>query len=57
MIKKLTSGPPTSSYTNDFKHNYFHLPILNFGCLSPFALYIQALSFKPIRELFWGEKK
>lgn len=31
--QKLTSGPPTSSYTNDFKHTYFHPPIMNFGCL------------------------
>lgn len=52
--QKLTSGPPTSSYTNDFKHTYFHPPIMNFGCLNSFALYIQALYFKPIPELFGG---
>lgn len=54
MIKKLTSGPPIGNYTSDFKHTYFHPPILNFGCLNSFALYIEASYFKPIPELLGG---
>lgn len=62
MIKNSQVGwPPTSNYSNGFKHAYSHPPNLNFGCFIYLfiylALYIQALYFSPFLSCLEGKKK